>query len=158
MQAYIFRPELAKFRRRAWKAYAKRKEYIEAMFGIIHNGVVVVSMFYPIKHEADFGSCSFHNEDDHTREDEVFDDLAEIAKESGLRLIGTIHSHPGYNTCRHLSNRDVRHCITNWQHELLTGTMHIFKKGGRSRSQSQFTCLFEPVDVKFITRKKRIRS
>ncbi len=128
------------------------------MFGIIHNGVVVVSMFYPIKHEADFGSCSFLNELDDTRDDETFDDLEEIAKETGLRLIGTIHSHPGFNTCRHLSNQDVRHILRNTQHELLSGTMHLFKRYGRRRSQSQFTCLFEPVDVKFITRKKKINN
>lgn len=150
MQAYIVRSELSKFRRRAWRAYGKRKEYIEAMFGLIHNGIVIVSMFYPFEHTADIRSCSF--------EDYAFDDLSEIAREHHLKLIGTIHSHPGYNTCRHLSNQDVRHAQANSQHELLTATAHLFTKRRRRYFQTQFTCLWEPVEVKFITRKGNIRS
>jgi proteasome lid subunit RPN8/RPN11 len=152
MQAYILRPELQKFTRRAWKAYAKRKEYVEAMFGVIHDGIVVVSAFYPVAHTADSASCDFLDEPE-----DMFDDLTEAAKDMGLKLIGTIHSHPGLNTCRHLSNEDVRHSQSNARHEILTGTIHLFTSRRRKHSQTQFTCLWEPVDVKFITSKGKLR-
>lgn len=151
MQAYILRPELQKFQRKAWKAYRAHKEYIEAMFGVIHNGVVIVSMFYPIEHTADIASCSFEDED-------VYSDLCDIASEFKLKLIGTMHSHPGMNTCRHLSHTDERHILANASHELLTGTCHMFVSDGKKYAQTQFTCLWEPVAVKFITKGGHIRS
>lgn len=149
MQAYIVRSELAKFKRRGWAAYKKRKEFIEAMFGIVHNGVVVVSMFYPIEHTANYTGCYF--------EDEVYEDLAELAKEHHLKLVGTIHTHPGGNTCSHPSPIDVNHAVHNSQHELMFGTMHLFKKDRRSYSQVQWTCPWEPVEVRYINRKGEIR-
>lgn len=150
MQAYILRSELAKYRRRAWKAYDKRKEYIEAMFGIVHNGLIIVSVFYPFAHTADNSSCSF--------DDEIFEELAEIAKESSLKMIGTIHSHPGMNTCQHLSHQDERHVLANSQHELLTGTIHLFQNDHKRYANVQFSCLWEPVQVKYIGTNGRISS
>lgn len=150
MQAYILRSELAKYRRRAWKAYEKRKEYIEAMFGLIHNGIVIVSMFYPFEHEADLRSCSFH--------DNMYEELSEDASELKLKLIGTIHSHPGYNTCSHASPTDISLSLDNPSHELLSGTMHLFKKDGKSYATPQFSCLWEPVQVKYISAKGKIRN
>ena len=160
MQAYIIRPELQKFQRRAWKAYAKRKEYIEAMFGLIHNGVIVVSMFYPVPHTADIRSCSFVGDpqQDAYVDEDTFDDLRAAAKDHGLKLIGTIHSHPGYSTCRHLSHQDERHIMANCFDELLTGTIHLFQKDGRKVARTQFSCLWEPVQVKFVTSKGHLRN
>lgn len=152
MQAYIIRPELQKFQRRAWKAYAKRKEYIEAMFGLIHNGIIIVSMFYPVPHSADIRSCTFLEDDE-----DVFEDLRMVAKDLRLKLIGTIHSHPGYSTCRHLSHQDERHIMANATDELLTGTIHLFQKDGRKVSRTQFSCLWEPVQIKFVTSKGNLR-
>lgn len=149
MQAYILRTELAKFRRRAWRAYEKRKEYIEAMFGIVHNGVIVVSMFCSFEHTADNASCSF--------EDDDFDELTEIARAHGLKMLGTIHSHPGMNTCQHLSNQDELHCLANARSEIITGTLHLFKNKGKAYAHPQFSCLWEPVETKYISKHGKIR-
>lgn len=110
----------------------------------------MVTMFYPLEHTSDNTSCSF--------EDDILEELADTAKEFGLKLIGTIHSHPGMNTCSHLSPLDVKHCLQNPTHEILTGSIHLFINGGRKYAKTQFSCLWEPVTVRYVTDKGKIRK
>lgn len=150
MIAYIIKSELDKFRRRGWRAYRKRREYVEGMFGYLNTeqNSAVVFLFYPMNHTADLHHCFF--------EDEDMEDLVDLAKELGLKFLGTIHTHPGFNTCCHPSPGDTDHAVKT--NEILTGVVHLFRKGGRAHSNVTFNNSFEPVEVKFIKRMAKKRK
>jgi proteasome lid subunit RPN8/RPN11 len=76
--------ELKRFRKRAIAAYRRGKEYIEVMAGYITEKLITVVKFFTISHKATIDSIV----------DLGWLEVEEAAKEAGLEIVGTIHSHP----------------------------------------------------------------
>jgi proteasome lid subunit RPN8/RPN11 len=84
MRVVVDMAEEKKFRRRALRRMPN--EYLEAMFGYEKNGQYVICAFEEIEHESTPKGVSYDPSD-----------LAHAEKraaESGMVLLGTIHSHP----------------------------------------------------------------
>jgi proteasome lid subunit RPN8/RPN11 len=143
MTVEVYRSELNKFILRGARLYPL--EHIEAMFGSYRSGHAVVSLFYPMDYAGSTRtSCLFDEED----EPEEIDLLNQIAREHGLRFLGTVHTHPGMNTCSHPSETDVDTFI-EWG-EIVSGTVNIFRWKGEGHAMFHVSSPWEPVKLSFL--------
>lgn len=143
MTVEVYESELNKFILRGASRYPV--EHIEAMFGSFKNSHAVISMFYPMEYAAATrNACLFDEED----EPEELDLLRQIAKEHGLQFLGTIHTHPGGNTCSHPSETDMDTFI-EWG-EIVSGTVNIYRWKGQGHAKVHFCTPWEPVKLSFL--------
>ena len=136
--------------RRMWKAYPR--EYIEAILGKRRRGRASIVSFYPINHTSDRTTC-YAASDDHldprqNYEEDMHESAAEEARELGYELLGTIHSHPGYNSCQHLSDTDRDEHIS--EAAIVSGVVHIFRCRQQKHDTVCYHSPFEPVKVHYI--------
>lgn len=75
------------FRRRALKAMPY--EYVEALWGYIQGDVVHICKFVPIKHRSGLTWLEYQNEE--VEQQKI------AAREVGLQVLGSIHTHPDRN-------------------------------------------------------------
>jgi proteasome lid subunit RPN8/RPN11 len=84
MRVVVDRNEEKKFRRRAMRRMPK--EYIELLFGHVHDDSIVICAFVEIDHESTPQALTYDTED--------LERQVDLAAKSGLEYLGTIHSHP----------------------------------------------------------------
>jgi proteasome lid subunit RPN8/RPN11 len=123
-EVVVDKSTLAGFKRRALRKYPN--EYIENIWGVVDDGTARIVVFRKIDHTA-------------TAESIVYDVDEDDGSEPGLRLLGTIHTHP--DGIALLSEDDIESILEN--NERLSGVLAITKRGKRRLSSINFFSLTE---------------
>ena len=136
--------------RRMWKSYPC--EYIEAILGRRRRNRASVAVFYPINHTSD-RTTTFAADDPHIDprrhyEEDMYESARDEAADLGFDLLGMIHSHPGYNTCQHMSESDTESFMD--AHVIIEGIVHIFRCRQQKHDTVCYHSPFEPVKVHYI--------
>lgn len=135
MRVTVDRKQLQRFRARALKTYPQ--EYIEVVLGENRGDHLVIKKFVQIAHKATktdqlcsvCGQATDQRSLDYT-EDEM-ETCKRMARDEGLQILGSIHSHPDQQADTYPSDTDNASCTT---YDLLLGIMAIWKAGKRKRS------------------------
>lgn len=110
---------LAGFRRRAWRVFPK--EHIEVVIG---RGTEIHAI-HPLEYRSTSEMCAFDEEQ-----------LAIVAQQvHPLQVLGTIHTHPGCDTCEPSEGDWLALRQTP---ERITGICSLWEKNGRRRSRIRF--------------------
>lgn len=126
------------FREVAYTVYPK--EHLTALIGLVAGGSVEVTNFLEIPHTHPRKDTITYGEDD-------LNSTKMRAVRQGKRFIGTIHTHPGIDSCSHPSRSDMESGVNDG--ELLMGILYVWKEGRKFRSSLEFFEPRPPIKVSF---------